>query len=41
LLDLTGALVVHDPPTLIGPIDAAGAADELLDYLRRHGYWAG
>lgn len=41
LLDLTGALVVHDPPTLIGPIDADGAADALLDYLRRHGYWAG
>jgi electron transfer flavoprotein beta subunit len=41
LLDLTGALVVHDPPTLIGPIDASGAADALLEYLRRHGYWAG
>jgi electron transfer flavoprotein beta subunit len=38
LLDLTGALVVHDPPTLVGPIDAAGAVDALLDYLRRHGY---
>jgi electron transfer flavoprotein beta subunit len=41
LLDLTGALVVHDPPTLIGPIGAAGAADALLDYLRRHGYRPG
>jgi electron transfer flavoprotein beta subunit len=38
LLDLTGALDVHDPPTLVGPIDAAGAVDALLDYLRRHGY---
>ena len=41
LLDLTGALVVHDPPTLVGPIDASGAVDALVDYLRRHGYWAG
>lgn len=41
LLDLTGALVVHDPPTLVGPIDAAGAVDALLEYLRRHGYPAG
>ena len=41
LLDLTGALVVHDPPTLVGPIDAAGAADALLDFLRRHGYPTG
>ena len=40
LLDLTGALVVHDPPTLVGPIDASGAVDALVDYLRRHGYWA-
>jgi electron transfer flavoprotein beta subunit len=38
LLALTGALVAHDPPRIVGPIDAAGAADELLDYLRRHGY---
>jgi electron transfer flavoprotein beta subunit len=40
LLDLTGALFVHDPPTLVGPIDASGAVDALVDYLRRHGYWA-
>jgi len=38
LLSLTGALVAHDPPRLVGPIDADGAADELLAYLARHGY---
>jgi electron transfer flavoprotein beta subunit len=38
LLALTGALVAHDPPTVVGPIDAAGAADALLDFLHRHGY---
>ena len=38
LLALTGALVAHDPPRIVGPADAATAADELLDYLRRHGY---
>jgi electron transfer flavoprotein beta subunit len=41
LLDLTGAMVVHEPPTLVGPTDAAGAADALLDYLRKRGYWSG
>lgn len=40
LLTLTGALVAHDPPRLVGPIDADGAADELLTYLARHGYRA-
>jgi electron transfer flavoprotein beta subunit len=38
LLALTGALVAHDPPTVVGPIDAAGAADALLAFLIRHGY---
>jgi electron transfer flavoprotein beta subunit len=38
LLALTGALVAHDPPRLVGPIDADGAVDELLDLLGRHGY---
>ena len=38
LLALTGALVAHDPPTVVGPIDAAGAADALLTFLIRHGY---
>lgn len=38
LLALTGALAAHDPPRLVGPIDAAGAADELLDFLGRRGY---
>jgi electron transfer flavoprotein beta subunit len=40
LLALTGALVAHDPPTVIGPVDAPAAADALLDFLRRHGYLA-
>ena len=38
LLELTGAFTSHDPPTLLGPLDPAEAADALLDYLRRQGY---
>lgn len=38
LLALTGALVAHDPPIVVGPIDAAGAADALVTFLIRHGY---
>ena len=38
LLSLTGALVAHDPPTVIHPADAAEAADVFLDFLIRHGY---
>lgn len=38
LLALTGALLTLDPPTVVGPLDAAGAADVLLDFLVRHGY---
>lgn len=41
LLALTGALVAHDPPTVIGPVDASGAADTLFDFLNRHGYLSG
>ncbi|HEV3265170.1 MAG TPA: mycofactocin-associated electron transfer flavoprotein beta subunit [Acidimicrobiales bacterium] len=41
LLALTGALVAHDPPTVIGPVDASGAADALFDFLNRHGYLVG
>jgi electron transfer flavoprotein beta subunit len=41
LLALTGALVAHDPPTLIGPIGADQAADELVGFLVRHGYLDG
>jgi electron transfer flavoprotein beta subunit len=37
-LELTGALVERTPPTVIGPLPPAQAADELLAYLRRHGY---
>ena len=38
LLALTGALVAHDPPTVVQPESAAEAADVLLDFLVRHGY---
>ena len=38
LLDLTGALVAHDPPTVIGPVGPVEAADELVAFLVRHGY---
>jgi electron transfer flavoprotein beta subunit len=38
LLALTGALVAHDPPRLVGPVDADEAVDELLEFLGRHGY---
>jgi electron transfer flavoprotein beta subunit len=38
LLALTGVLAAQDPPRLVGPVDSATAAGELLDYLERHGY---
>ncbi|MCW2598448.1 MAG: Electron transfer flavoprotein alpha/beta-subunit [Frankiales bacterium] len=38
LLALTGALLSHEPPTVVGPVGAAEAADALLDFLVRHGY---
>lgn len=38
VLELTGALVDRTPPTVVGPLDPAEAADELLAYLERHGY---
>jgi electron transfer flavoprotein beta subunit len=38
ILELTGALAAHDPPTVVGPVGAADAADALLEYLVRHGY---
>ena len=37
-LELTGALVERTPPTVLGPLSPGEAADELLGYLRRHGY---
>jgi electron transfer flavoprotein beta subunit len=37
-LSLTGALVAHEPPTIIGPVGASEAADALLAFLARHGY---
>ncbi len=39
-LELTGALVERTPPTVVGPLSPGQAADELLGYLRRHGYLA-
>ena len=39
-LELTGALVERTPPTVLGPLSPDQAADELLGYLRRHGYLA-
>ena len=41
LLSLTGALVAHDPPTVVHPADAAEAVDVLLAFLDRHGYLEG
>jgi len=41
LLALTGALVEHDPPTVVGPVGAVEAADALLAWLARQGYLAG
>lgn len=38
LLALTGALLAHEPPTVVGPVGAVEAADALLDFLVRHGY---
>jgi electron transfer flavoprotein beta subunit len=35
---LTGALLAHDPPRIVGPIGAGEAADELLAYLTAHEY---
>jgi electron transfer flavoprotein beta subunit len=41
VLSLTGATATHDPPVVVGPVDAPEAADVLLDYLGRHGYLEG
>ncbi len=38
LLALTGALLSHEPPTVVGPVEAPEAVDALLDFLVRHGY---
>lgn len=38
LLALTGALVAHEPPTVVHPADAAAAVDTFLAFLARHGY---
>ena len=32
------ALVQRTPPTVVGPLSPGRAADELLGYLRHHGY---
>ncbi len=41
LLALTGALVSHDPPMVVGPVGSAEAADALIGFLVRHGYLEG
>ena len=41
LLALTGALVAHDPPTVVGPVGSVEAADALIGFLVRHGYLDG
>ncbi len=41
LLSLTGALVAHDPPMVVGPVGAPAAADAFIDFLVRHGYLEG
>lgn len=38
LRELTGALAERTPPTVLGPLPPGPAAEELLGYLRRHGY---
>jgi len=38
LHELTGALAERTPPTVLGPLSPGVAAEELLGYLRRHGY---
>ena len=38
LHELTGALAGRTPPTVLGPLAPGVAAEELLGYLRRHGY---
>lgn len=38
LLSLTGALSTREPARVVGPLDPAEAADELLSYLERFGY---
>jgi electron transfer flavoprotein beta subunit len=38
LLALTGAFAAHDPPRIVGPVDADGGVEELLEYLTRHGF---
>ena len=38
LLALTGALLSHEPPTVVHPADASEAVEVLLEFLVRHGY---
>lgn len=40
LLQLTGALAAHEPPTIVGPAGPSEAADALLAFLERNGYLA-
>jgi electron transfer flavoprotein beta subunit len=38
---LTGVLGAHEPPTVVGPLDADAAADAILDFLEQRGYRTG
>lgn len=38
LIELTGALSSREPPRIVGPVEPSRAADELIEYLHRHGY---
>ena len=38
LRELTGVLAERTPATVLGPLSPGAAAEELLGYLRRHGY---
>lgn len=38
ILELTGALTERNPPAVLGPLPPGQAAEEILGYLRRHGY---
>ena len=41
LLALTGALVTHDPPTVVGPVGSGRGRRPLIAFLVRHGYLDG
>ncbi len=38
LLALTGALLSHDPPVVVGPVDPPAAVETFLEFMTRNGY---